>query len=122
MSSQLLYLFLMRPLHAGAQMTRLLLDYGSEVNVSSRTADTALHIAVQRGRLDCAMVLLTHGAHTNAQGCDGNTPLHLAMKVSFLQRLLGRRDYLLEGSFEILAVLCGVPLWVLWLMKRGGKE
>lgn len=78
-------------------MTRLLLEYGSEVNVSSRTADMALHIAVQRGRLDCAMVLLTHGAHTNARGRDGNTPLHLAMKVSSLQRLRGRRDHFLEG-------------------------
>ena len=73
-------------------MTRLLLEYGSEVNLTSRTADMALHIAVKRGRFDCAMVLLTHGAHTNARGEDGNTPLHLAMKVSFLQRLLGRRE------------------------------
>ncbi|NXU79178.1 PLPL9 phospholipase, partial [Oreotrochilus melanogaster] len=63
-----------------SQMTRLLLEYGSEVNLSSRTADMALHIAVQRERFDCAMVLLTHGAHTNAKGQDGNTPLHLAMK------------------------------------------
>ncbi|NXP32595.1 PLPL9 phospholipase, partial [Leiothrix lutea] len=77
------------PLHWAkkAEMTRLLLEYGSEVNVSSRTADMALHIAVQRGRLDCAMVLLTHGAHTNARGRDGNTPLHLAMKHDHLDMI-----------------------------------
>ncbi|XP_062348153.1 85/88 kDa calcium-independent phospholipase A2 isoform X2 [Cinclus cinclus] len=77
------------PLHWAkkAEMTRLLLEYGSEVNVSSRTADMALHIAVQRGRLDCAMVLLTHGARTNARGRDGNTPLHLAMKHDHLDMI-----------------------------------
>ncbi|NXH06431.1 PLPL9 phospholipase, partial [Loxia leucoptera] len=77
------------PLHWAkkAELTRLLLEYGSEVNASSRTADMALHIAVQRGRLDCAMVLLTHGAHTNARGRDGNTPLHLAMKHDHLDMI-----------------------------------
>uniref|UniRef100_A0A8C4V554 phospholipase A2 n=1 Tax=Falco tinnunculus TaxID=100819 RepID=A0A8C4V554_FALTI len=70
-----------------AEMTRLLLEYGSEVNLTSRTADMALHIAVKRGRFDCAMVLLTHGAQTNARGQDGNTPLHLAMKHDHLDMI-----------------------------------
>ncbi|KFQ34932.1 85/88 kDa calcium-independent phospholipase A2 [Mesitornis unicolor] len=77
------------PLHWAkkAEMTRLLLEYGSQVNLMSRTADMALHIAVKRGRFDCAMVLLTHGAHTNARGQDGNTPLHLAMKHDHLDMI-----------------------------------
>ncbi|XP_035407841.1 85/88 kDa calcium-independent phospholipase A2 isoform X2 [Cygnus atratus] len=77
------------PLHWAkkAEMTQLLLKYGSEVNVASRTADMALHIAVERGRFDCAMVLLTHGANTNARGQDGNTPLHLAMKHDHLDMI-----------------------------------
>ncbi|XP_074435317.1 85/88 kDa calcium-independent phospholipase A2 isoform X2 [Larus michahellis] len=77
------------PLHWAkkAEMTQLLLEYGSEVNLTSRTADMALHIAVKRGRFDCAMVLLTHGAHTNARGQDGNTPLHLAMKHDHLDMI-----------------------------------
>ncbi|OXB77518.1 UNVERIFIED_CONTAM: hypothetical protein H355_015810 [Colinus virginianus] len=77
------------PLHWAkkAEMTQLLLQYGSEVNLTSRTADTALHIAVKRRRFDCAMVLLTHGASTNARGQDGNTPLHLAMKHDHLDMI-----------------------------------
>ncbi|XP_015718446.1 85/88 kDa calcium-independent phospholipase A2 isoform X2 [Coturnix japonica] len=77
------------PLHWAkkAEMIQLLLKYGSEVNVASRTADMALHIAVKRGRFDCAMVLLTHGADTNAKGQDGNTPLHLAMKHDHLDMI-----------------------------------
>ncbi|KAK4831568.1 hypothetical protein QYF61_018328 [Mycteria americana] len=77
------------PLHwaKNAEMTRLLLEYGSEVNLTSQTADTALHIAVKRGRFDSAMVLLTHGARTNARGQDGNTPLHLAMKHDHLDMI-----------------------------------
>ncbi|NWU97505.1 PLPL9 phospholipase, partial [Upupa epops] len=77
------------PLHWAktAEMTRLLLEHGSEVNLTSGTADTALHIAVKRGRFDCAMVLLTHGAHTNTRGQGGNTPLHLAMKHDHLDMI-----------------------------------
>ncbi|XP_009663513.1 85/88 kDa calcium-independent phospholipase A2 isoform X2 [Struthio camelus] len=77
------------PLHWAkkAEMTQLLLEYGSNVNLTSRTADMALHIAVKRGRFDCAMVLLTNGARTNAKGQDGNTPLHLAMKHDHLDMI-----------------------------------
>lgn len=64
-------------------MTRLLIDYGCEVNALSKTGESALHIAARRGRFDCTMVLLTNGAIANVKGADGNTPLHLAMKVGF---------------------------------------
>ncbi|XP_057276434.1 85/88 kDa calcium-independent phospholipase A2 isoform X1 [Pezoporus wallicus] len=89
------------PLHWAkkAEMTRLLLEYGSEVNVTSRTADMALHIAVKRGRFDCAMVLLTHGANTNARGQDGNTPLHLAMKHDHLDMI--KAIVVFGGDIEI---------------------
>ncbi|NXC43976.1 PLPL9 phospholipase, partial [Penelope pileata] len=89
------------PLHWAkkAEMTQLLLKYGSEVNVTSRTADMALHIAVKRGRFDCAMVLLTHGANTNAKGQDGNTPLHLAMKHDHLDMI--KAIVVFGGDIEI---------------------
>ncbi|XP_061495092.1 85/88 kDa calcium-independent phospholipase A2 isoform X2 [Rhineura floridana] len=77
------------PLHwaKNAEMTRLLIDYGCEVNTLSATGESALHIAVRRGRFDCTMVLLTHGAMANTKGKDGSTPLHLAMKQDHLEMI-----------------------------------
>ncbi|KAB1269595.1 85/88 kDa calcium-independent phospholipase A2 [Camelus dromedarius] len=69
------------PLHwaKNAEMARLLLKRGCDVNSTSSVGNTALHVAVMRNRFDCVMVLLTHGANADARGEHGNTPLHLAM-------------------------------------------
>ncbi|XP_063164384.1 85/88 kDa calcium-independent phospholipase A2 isoform X2 [Candoia aspera] len=77
------------PLHwaRNAEMTRLLIEFGCEVNTLSATGESALHIAVRRGRFDCTMVLLTHGAMPNTKGKDGNTPLHLAMQQDHIEMI-----------------------------------
>ncbi|XP_066214481.1 85/88 kDa calcium-independent phospholipase A2 isoform X1 [Saccopteryx leptura] len=69
------------PLHwaKNAEMARMLLKRGCNVNSTSSMGNTALHVAAMRSRFDCVMVLLTHGANANARGEHGNTPLHLAM-------------------------------------------
>ncbi|XP_047405581.1 85/88 kDa calcium-independent phospholipase A2 isoform X3 [Sciurus carolinensis] len=69
------------PLHwaKNAEMARMLLRRGCDVDSTSASGNTALHVAVMRGRFDCVMVLLTHGANAGARGENGNTPLHLAM-------------------------------------------
>uniref|UniRef100_A0A8C9K6Y1 85/88 kDa calcium-independent phospholipase A2 n=1 Tax=Panthera tigris altaica TaxID=74533 RepID=A0A8C9K6Y1_PANTA len=69
------------PLHwaKNAEMARMLLKRGCDVNGTSSLGNTALHVAVMRNRLDCVMALLTYGANANARGEHGNTPLHLAM-------------------------------------------
>lgn len=64
------------------QMARMLLKRGCDVNSTSSTGNTALHVAAMRNRLDCVMALLTYGANADARGEHGNTPLHLAMSVS----------------------------------------
>ncbi|XP_069855610.1 85/88 kDa calcium-independent phospholipase A2 isoform X4 [Dipodomys merriami] len=69
------------PLHwaKNAEMARMLLKRGCEVESTSASGNTALHVAVMRNRFDCVMVLLTYGANAGARGENGNTPLHLAM-------------------------------------------
>ncbi|XP_074182493.1 85/88 kDa calcium-independent phospholipase A2 isoform X2 [Rhinolophus sinicus] len=69
------------PLHwaKNAEMARMLLKRGCDVNSTSSAGNTALHVVVMRSRLDCIIVLLTHGASANARGEHGNTPLHVAM-------------------------------------------
>nr|XP_045728495.1 85/88 kDa calcium-independent phospholipase A2 isoform X1 [Mirounga angustirostris] len=69
------------PLHWAktAEMARMLLKRGCDVNSTSCAGNTALHVAVMRNRFDCVMVLLTYGANADARGEHGNTPLHLAM-------------------------------------------
>lgn len=64
------------------QMARMLLKRGCDVNSTSSSGYTALHVAVMRNRFECVMVLLTYGANADARGEHGNTPLHLAMSVS----------------------------------------
>ncbi|KAL7833987.1 hypothetical protein AOLI_G00289470 [Acnodon oligacanthus] len=74
------------PLHWAktAEMSRLLLDRGCNVNYLSKTGESPLHILTKRGRFEAAMTLLTHGADPNIKGEDGNTALHLAMKLDHM--------------------------------------
>ncbi|XP_042341351.1 85/88 kDa calcium-independent phospholipase A2 isoform X2 [Plectropomus leopardus] len=75
------------PLHWSktAEMCRLLLEHGCEVNYLSKTGESPLHILTKKGRFEAAMVLLTHGANANLKGQDGNTALHLAMKMDHIE-------------------------------------
>uniref|UniRef100_A0A669DC53 phospholipase A2 n=1 Tax=Oreochromis niloticus TaxID=8128 RepID=A0A669DC53_ORENI len=75
------------PLHWAktAEMCRMLLECGCEVNYLSKTGESALHILTKKGRFEAAMVLLTHGANANLRGQDGNTALHLAMKMDHIE-------------------------------------
>ncbi|XP_044533566.1 85/88 kDa calcium-independent phospholipase A2 isoform X1 [Gracilinanus agilis] len=77
------------PLHwaKNAEMARMLLNRGCEVNSISNSGDTPLHVAVMRDRFDCVMVMLTYGANAGAHGEHGNTPLHLAMLKDNLEMI-----------------------------------
>ncbi|PWA32574.1 hypothetical protein CCH79_00015095 [Gambusia affinis] len=79
------------PLHWArtAEMCRMLLDRGCEINYLSKTGESALHVLTKKGRFEAAMVLLTHGANANLKGQDGNTALHLAMKMDHMELIKG---------------------------------
>ena len=55
----------------------LLLERGADPN-SDRGGESALHVAVRSGCLDCVKALVEAGADVNAKTKDGKTPLHLA--------------------------------------------
>ena len=58
-------------------MIKLLLDAGADPD-STRGRESALHIAVRSGCLECVKALVEAGADVNAQTKDGKTPIHLA--------------------------------------------
>jgi ankyrin repeat protein len=68
------------------RVVRLLLDHGADPNVRTWRPDggsTPLHLAVERGQIEIARILLEHGASVDAQDGLGNTPLDV---VSGAQR------------------------------------
>jgi len=63
-------------------MAELLIDRGADLNVSSKTAGTPLHLAVGRVQKRMVKLLIAKGADVNAKGGEevkGGTPLHAAV-------------------------------------------
>ena len=58
-------------------LINLLLQGGANPN-AQRGGESALHIAVRSGCLDCVKALVEAGADVNAKTKDGKTPLHMA--------------------------------------------
>ncbi|XP_072947664.1 85/88 kDa calcium-independent phospholipase A2 isoform X1 [Epargyreus clarus] len=70
------------PLHwaISREVIEALADKNCDINSINFDGRTALHIHVLRGRLECAMALLSRGAEHSVGDNEGNTPLHLAVK------------------------------------------
>ncbi|KAL0337109.1 UNVERIFIED_CONTAM: hypothetical protein Scaly_1986000 [Sesamum calycinum] len=61
------------------EVLRHLLLKGANVNARTKDGKTALHMAVEERRRDCARLLLANGARADIQNSsDGETPLHVA--------------------------------------------
>ncbi|XP_035680018.1 protein phosphatase 1 regulatory subunit 27-like [Branchiostoma floridae] len=55
-----------------------------DVDATTHTGLTAVHLAVLQHDVDCVKVLLSHGADCNIQDSNGYTPLHTAAAAGFV--------------------------------------
>ncbi|XP_061714883.1 85/88 kDa calcium-independent phospholipase A2-like [Cydia pomonella] len=81
------------PLHwsVSREVIEALVDKNCNINALNFDGRTALHIMVFRGRLECAMALLSRGAEHSITDNEGNTPLHLAVNqtnISLVEALI----------------------------------
>uniref|UniRef100_H2YF35 phospholipase A2 n=1 Tax=Ciona savignyi TaxID=51511 RepID=H2YF35_CIOSA len=69
------------PLHwcKGTEEIKLLLTHETPVNVASHGGQHPLHVMVERGRLEAAMLLITAHADVCSRGQNGNSALHFAV-------------------------------------------
>lgn len=74
------------PLHWSSSREVLLelIVRGCDVNAVNFEEKTALHVMVERNRLECVVALLSNEAEIDLRDEDGNTPLHLAIKKKFV--------------------------------------
>ena len=75
------------------KFTKKLIEMGAPVNASNDNGTTALHMAVSRGMIEVAKVLVANGADINAKDADGKTPLastHDDKMKAFLKKKGGK--------------------------------
>lgn len=70
------------PLHwsSSREVLSALINRNCDVNALNFNQQTALHVMVNRERLDCVVCLLSHEAEINLKDKDGNTALHIAVE------------------------------------------
>ncbi|KAL2281230.1 hypothetical protein FJTKL_11675 [Diaporthe vaccinii] len=84
-----------------AEMVRLLLHYGANINASNPEGRTALHSVASTESVECAEILLDRGANINEVSSNGCTPLMTAIRCnahSVLKLFLDRHPGFLDGA------------------------
>jgi ankyrin repeat protein len=85
-----------------ADVIKVLLDYGAEVNHVDRRGRRAIHIAALKGHREACAVLIDHGAKIFSVDLQGNTPLHLAALCNHYTVV----DYLASKGQELARLIC----------------
>ena len=63
-------------------MVELLIDSGADIKAINIDKETPLHIAIHRGHVHTAKLLLMKKAPTECQTVEGHTPLHYAARAN----------------------------------------
>ena len=61
-----------------AEMARLLIDNGADLDIRNHDGNTPLHWAAGEGQKELVVILIVHGADVNVRGKGGWTPLRWA--------------------------------------------
>ena len=68
-----------------AEMARLLIDNGADLEIRNHDGNTPLHWAAGEGQKELVVILIAHGANVNARGKGGWTPLRWAEAHQYTQ-------------------------------------
>ena len=68
------------------QCAKLLLESGSDVNVTQHTDNTPLHLAALYAYPEMVALLCRHGADVQARNASGETPFQVATRSAYLNR------------------------------------
>ena len=63
------------------EVAKVLIEYGFNVNQTTKTGNTGLHFASEKNNLTAVEFLIEQGAEVNAQNSKGKSPLHLAVSA-----------------------------------------
>jgi ankyrin repeat protein len=104
------------------------LSINTQINKKNNEGDTALHIAILYGYLECVKLLVKYGANIHTINAQGETPLHLSEEnVKICKFLLDNGANIHQKDYEKSTVLLNAAstpnnLEVLMLLISYGAE